>query len=30
MGLIVGARWFAAGQNTSATVTPVMALNMVF
>ena len=30
IGLIVGARWFAAGRNTSATVTPAVALNMVF
>jgi hypothetical protein len=29
-GLIVGTRWFAAGRNTSATVTPAVALNMVF
>ncbi|MFL6550853.1 MAG: transporter [Povalibacter sp.] len=30
IGVIAGARWFAAGKNTSATVTPVMAVNMVF
>ena len=30
IGIIAGARWFAAGRNTSATVTPVMAVNMVF
>ncbi len=30
VGLIVGARWFALGRNTSATVTPAVALNMVF
>ena len=30
IGLIVGARWFGAGRNTSATVTPAVALNMVF
>jgi hypothetical protein len=30
LGLIVGARWFGAGNNTSATVTPAIALNMVF
>jgi hypothetical protein len=30
IGIIVGTRWFAAGKNTSATVTPVMAVNMVF
>jgi len=30
IGLIVGARWFGAGRNTSATVTPAIALNMVF
>jgi hypothetical protein len=30
VGLIAGARWFVAGRNTSATITPVMALNMVF
>lgn len=30
IGVIVGARWFGAGRNTSATVTPAVALNMVF
>lgn len=30
VGLIVGARWFGAGKNTGATVTPAIALNMVF
>ena len=30
IGVIAGARWFAAGRNTSATITPVMAVNMVF
>jgi hypothetical protein len=30
VGLIVGARWFATGQNAGASVTPVAALNMVF
>lgn len=30
VGVIVGARWFGAGRNTSATITPVVALNMVF
>lgn len=30
IGLIAGVRWFAAGENTGATVTPVMAVNMVF
>lgn len=30
VGLIVGVRWFGAGRNTSATVTPAAALNMVF
>jgi hypothetical protein len=25
-----GARWFAAGKNTGASVTPVTAINMVF
>jgi hypothetical protein len=30
IGLIAGVRWFAAGRNTSATATPVVALNMVF
>ena len=29
IGLIVGARWFGAGRNTSATITPAIALNMV-
>lgn len=30
VGVIVGARWFAAGRNTGASVTPVAALNMVY
>ena len=30
VGVIVGARWFAAGRNASASVTPVAAINMVF
>lgn len=30
IGVIAGARWFAAGRNTSATITPVAAINMVF
>ena len=30
IGLIVGARWFGAGRNTSATITPAVALNMVY
>ena len=30
VGLIVGARWFAAGRNTGATLTPAIALNMVY
>lgn len=30
IGVIAGARWFAAGHNTSASVTPVFAVNMVF
>jgi hypothetical protein len=30
VGLIVGARWFGAGRNTSATITPAIALNMVY
>jgi hypothetical protein len=30
VGVIAGARWFAAGRNTSATITPVAAINMVF
>jgi hypothetical protein len=30
IGIIAGARWFAAGRNTSATVTPVVAINMVY
>jgi hypothetical protein len=29
IGLIVGARWFGAGRNTSATITPAIALNIV-
>ena len=30
IGLIVGARWFFAGRNTNATLTPAIALNMVY
>jgi hypothetical protein len=30
IGIIAGARWFVAGKNTNATITPVMAVNMVF
>ena len=30
VGVIAGARWFAAGRNTSATITPVVAINMVY
>lgn len=30
IGVIAGARWFVAGRNTSATITPVAAVNMVF
>ena len=30
IGIIAGARWFAAGRNTSATITPVVALNMIY
>jgi hypothetical protein len=30
IGVIVGARWFAAGRNTGASITPVAAINMVF
>jgi len=30
IGIIAGARWFAAGRNTSATITPVVAVNMVY
>lgn len=30
VGVIFGARWFAAGNNTSASVTPVAAINMVY
>jgi len=29
VGVIFGARWFAAGRNTSATITPVVAINVV-
>ena len=29
VGVIFGARWFAAGENTGASVTPVAAINMV-
>ena len=30
IGIIAGARWFAAGRNTSASITPVVAINMVY
>lgn len=30
IGILFGARWFGAGKNTSATVTPVVAVNMVY
>jgi hypothetical protein len=30
IGIIVGARWFTLGRNTSATITPAVALNVVF
>lgn len=30
IGVLVGARWYAAGRNTSASVTPAIALNMVY
>jgi hypothetical protein len=30
VGVIVGARWFVAGRNTSGSVTPVAAINIVF
>lgn len=30
IGIIFGARWFGAGENTSATLTPVVAVNMVY
>jgi hypothetical protein len=30
VGVIVGARWIAAGRNTSASVTPVAAINLVY
>jgi hypothetical protein len=30
VGVIFGARWFAAGHNTGASVTPVAAINMVY
>ena len=30
IGVIAGARWFGAGRNTSATITPVVAINMVY
>jgi hypothetical protein len=30
VGVIIGARWFAAGRNTGASVTPVAAINMVY
>jgi len=30
VGVIVGARWIAAGRNTSASITPVAAINIVY
>jgi hypothetical protein len=30
VGVIVGARWYAAGRNTNATVTPMAAINLLF
>ena len=30
VGVIAGARWFPAGRNTAASITPVAAINMVF
>lgn len=30
VGVIAGARWFAAGRNTSASLTPVIAINLVY
>lgn len=30
VGVIVGARWFAAGRNADASITPVAAINLVF
>ncbi len=30
VGLIFGARWFFAGRNTGATITPAIAINMVY
>jgi hypothetical protein len=30
VGVIVGARWFAAGRNTEASITPVAAINIVY
>jgi len=30
IGVIVGARWFAAGRDTGASITPVAAINMVY
>ena len=30
VGVIVGARWFAAGRNTGASVTPVAAINIFY
>ncbi len=30
VGVIVGARWFAAGRNTGASITPVAAINIVY
>jgi hypothetical protein len=30
VGVIVGARTYAAGRNTNATITPIAAINLVF
>jgi hypothetical protein len=30
VGIIVGARWFGAGRNTTASITPVAAINIVY
>jgi hypothetical protein len=30
VGVIVGARWFVAGSNSSATLTPIAAINVLF
>jgi hypothetical protein len=30
VGVIVGARWFAAGRNAEASITPVAAINIVY